>query len=35
MIAQLAAAALILSSTAASAQDWTGRVTLYGWLPAA
>ncbi len=34
MIARLAAA-LILSATAATAEEWTGRVTLYGWLPAA
>jgi opacity protein-like surface antigen len=29
------ACALLLTATAAYAQEWTGRVTLYGWLPSA
>jgi opacity protein-like surface antigen len=35
MIARLAATVLLLAVTTASAEEWTGRVTLYGWLPAA
>jgi opacity protein-like surface antigen len=34
MIARLATA-LILSATVATAEEWSGRLTLYGWLPAA
>ncbi len=35
MIVRLAAGALILSATVATAEEWSGRLTLYGWLPAA
>lgn len=35
MIARLTAALLTLCVARASAEEWTGRLTLYGWLPAA
>lgn len=34
MIRSIATLAMIAASGAATAQEWTGSVTLYGWLPA-
>lgn len=35
MIARCASLVLLLTATAASAQEWSGRLALYGWLPSA